>query len=91
MRPIIEPPFCKFLRWIVGVVYPNMELVGLENLPEDAFVLVGNHSQAHGAIVAEERLPFDHYTWCAWQMMDKKEVSRYAYTDFWQDKPKAVR
>lgn len=82
MRPIIEPPFCKFLRWIVGVVYPNMELVGLENLPEDAFVLVGNHSQAHGAIVAEERLPFDHYTWCAWQMMDKKEVSRYAYTDF---------
>lgn len=68
-----------------------MELVGLENLPEDAFVLVGNHSQAHGAIVAEERLPFDHYTWCAWQMMDKKEVSRYAYTDFWQDKPKAVR
>ena len=64
MRPIIEPPFCKFLRWIVGVVYPNMELVGLENLPEDAFVLVGNHSQAHGAIVAEERLPFDHYTWC---------------------------
>ena len=78
LRPIIEPPFCKFLRWIVGVVYPNMELVGLENLPEDA-------------IVAEERLPFDHYTWCAWQMMDKKEVSRYAYTDFWQDKPKAVR
>ena len=45
MRPIIEPPFCKFLRWIVGVVYPNMELVGLENLPEDAFVLVGNHSE----------------------------------------------
>ena len=91
MRPIEEPRFCRFLRWIVGVVYPKMELVGLENVPEEACILVGNHSQAHGAIVSEERLPFDHYTWCASQMMDKNEVCQYAYTDFWQDKPKAVR
>ena len=87
MRPIEEPRFCKFLRWIVGVFYPKMELVGLEKLPEAPFILVGNHSQAHGAIVAEERLPFDHYTWCNYQMMDKKEVSQYALEDFWQDKP----
>lgn len=88
MRPIEEPGLCRFLRWIVGVFYPKMELVGLERLPEEPFVLVGNHSQAHGAIVAEERLPVDHYTWCNYQMMDKKEVSQYALEDFWQDKPK---
>lgn len=91
MRPIEEPGFCKFLRWIVGVFYPRMELVGLENLPEEPFVLVGNHSQAHGAIIAEERLPFDLYTWCNYQMMDKKEVCAYALKDFWQDKPKALQ
>ena len=91
MRPIEEPGFCKFLRWIVGVFYPRMELVGLENLPEEPFVLVGNHSQAHGAVVAEERLPFDLYTWCNYQMMDKKEVCAYALKDFWQDKPKALQ
>ena len=91
MRPIEEPGLCKFLRWIVGAVYPKMELVGLENLPEEPFVLVGNHSQAHGAIIAEERLPFDLYTWCNYQMMEKKEVCAYALEDFWQDKPKAMQ
>ena len=91
MRPIEEPGLCKFLRWIVGAVYPKMELVGLENLPEEPFVLVGNHSQAHGAIIAEERLPFDLYTWCNYQMMEKKEVCAYALEDFWQDKPRAMQ
>ena len=76
MRPIEEPGLCRFIRWIVGVFYPKMELVGLEKLPEESCILVGNHSQAHGAIITEERLPFDHYTWCASQMMDKNQVCR---------------
>ena len=91
VRPIEEPGLCRFIRWIVGVFYPKMELVGLEKLPEESCILVGNHSQAHGAIITEERLPFDHYTWCASQMMDKKEVCRYALEDFWQDKPKYLQ
>ena len=88
MQPIEEPVLCSIIRKAVDLCYPKMELVGLQNLPEEACVIVGNHSQAHGPIVTEERLPFDHYTWCAWQMMDKREVADYAFEDFWQDKPK---
>lgn len=91
MRPIEEPVLCKILRRAVDLVYPKMELVGLENLPREACIIVGNHSQAHGAIVSEERLPFDHFTWCASQMMDKKEVSDYAFQDFWSDKPQSIQ
>ena len=87
MQPIEEPVLCRIIRKAVDLCYPEMELVGLQNLPEEACVIVGNHSQAHGPIITEERLPFDHYTWCAWQMMDKKEVADYAFEDFWQDKP----
>ena len=89
MRPIEEPLLCKLIRKAVDLVYPKMELVGIENLPEEPCVIVGNHSQIHGPIITEERLPFDHYTWCASQMMDKKEVADYAFQDFWSDKPKA--
>ena len=89
MRPIEEPLLCRIIRRAVDLVYPKMELVGLENLPDEASVIVGNHSQIHGPIITEERLPIDHYTWCAWQMMDKEEVADYAYQDFWSDKPES--
>ena len=88
MRPIEEPMLCRFIRRAVDLVYPKMELEGLENIPREPCVIVGNHSQIHGPIITEERLPVDHYTWCAWQMMDKDAVSDYAYEDFWSDKPR---
>lgn len=91
MRPIDEPFLCRVIRRAVDLVYPQMELVGLENLPEDASIIVGNHCQAHGPIITEERLPFDHYTWCIAQMMNRQEVARYAYEDFWSGKPRRFR
>lgn len=91
MRPIDEPFLCRLIRRAVDLVYPKMELVGLENLPQEPCVIVGNHAQANGPIITEERLPFDHYTWCASQMMDKNEVADYAFQDFWSDKPSSQR
>lgn len=91
MRPIEEPFLCRVIRKAVDLVYPKMELVGLENLPSEPSIIVGNHSQAHGPIITEERLPFDHYTWCVWQMMNRDEVAAYAYADFWSKKPKSIR
>lgn len=91
MRPIVEPFLCRVIRKAVDIVYPQMELVGMENLPSEASVIVGNHAQAHGPIITEERLPFDHYTWCIAQMMNKDEVAEYAYADFWSKKPKQIR
>lgn len=91
MYPVEGPFLCRVIRKAVDLVYPKYELVGLENIPEEASIIVGNHSQAHGPIITEERLPFEHYTWCVAQMMDKAEVADYAYTDFWSQKPKAAR
>jgi len=89
VRPIEEPWLCRVIRKLADIIYPDMELVG--ELPQEPCVVVGNHCQTHGPIVTEVRLPFDHYTWCAWQMMDRHEVAEYALADFWPEKPRRVR
>ncbi len=78
----------KFIKWAVDLVYPAMEIVGAENLPEEPCVIVGNHSQLHGPIACELRLPVERYTWCAGEMMVLREVPAYAFQDFWGQKPK---
>ena len=40
----------KIIRWIVSVVYPKIRIVGEENIPKEASIAVGNHSQIHGPI-----------------------------------------
>ena len=68
-----------------------MEVVGLENLPDDPCAIIGNHTQLHGPIACELYFPDNYYTWCAAPMMKLKEVPKYTYTDFWSQKPKALR
>ena len=63
----------------------------MENLPDGPVIIVGNHTQIHGPIACELYFPENYYTWCAGQMMKLKEVSEYAYTDFWSQKPKLIR
>lgn len=84
-------PLYKFIKRIVRRVYPKMDVVGLEHLPDGAAILVGNHCQLHGPIACELYLPGNRYTWCAGQMMEWKEVPGYAYQDFWSQKPARVR
>ena len=81
----------RFIRGSVKLVYPRPTLEGTENLPEGACVIVGNHAQIHGPIIAEIYVPGPHYTWCAGEMMHLREVPGYAYRDFWSQKPKSVR
>ncbi|MBR3592905.1 MAG: hypothetical protein IKL46_08640 [Clostridia bacterium] len=73
------------------LVYQKTEIIGLENLPDEPCVIVGNHSQIHGPIACELYLPENYYTWCASQMMKLKEVPAYTYKDFWSGKPKPLR
>lgn len=75
----------------VRLFYPRPRVEGLENLPEGPCVIVGNHAQIHGPIVAQLYLPRRHWTWCAAEMMQLKEVPGYAYRDFWSAKPAALR
>jgi len=78
----------KIIKWLVQLFYHKIEVVGAENLPDEAAVIVGNHTQMNGPIAAELYCPGRHYTWCAGQMMHLKDVPEYAFQDFWSQKPK---
>jgi len=81
----------RLIKAIVRFFYPKMEVVGLENLPDEPVIAVGNHAQMNGPIAGELYYPGWHYTWCAGEMMHLKEVPAYAYRDFWSRKPKYIR
>ena len=73
---------------MVWVFFPKYKVEGVENLPEEAAVIVGNHCKANGPIVSQLYMPREGYTWCIAQMMHIKEVPNYSFTDFWSGKPK---
>lgn len=78
----------KVFKWFVWLFSPKMKVEGLENLPQEPVILVGNHTQLYGPIAAELYAPGEHYTWCAGQMLHLKDVPEYAFQDFWSQKPK---
>ncbi len=81
----------RIIRRIVFKIYPKYEIMGEANLPDEPCVIVGNHSQLHGPLVAELCFIGKRYIWCAGQMMKLKEVPSYTYKDFWSFKPKYSR
>lgn len=83
--------FYRMIKGLVKAFYPKIEVVGQELLPDEPVIFVGNHSQMNGPIACELYTPGNHYTWCIGQMMHLKEVSAYAYQDFWSRKPKYIR
>jgi len=86
-----KPLTYRVVQRIIDTFYPELQLVGMENIPADASIIVGNHAHAHGPIISELRLPFEHMTWCIGSIMNRSEAADYAYTDFWSAKPGPVR
>ena len=43
----------RIIRWLVRLFYPKTKLSGTEHLPDEASVIVGNHTQMIGPIVEE--------------------------------------
>lgn len=78
----------RIIKWLVRLFYIKYEVEGMENLPDEPCIVVGNHTQMHGPLASELYFPGHSYTWCAGQMMELKEVPEYAFTDFWSQKPK---
>ncbi len=78
----------RIIRFLVWVFYPKMTVEGLEKLPKEPCIVVGNHTQMNGPICGELYFPGKRKIWCAHQMMCIKEVPAYAFTDFWSGKPK---
>ena len=81
----------KFIKFTIRCFYSKYDIVGLENLPDAPCILVGNHSQIHGPIVSELFFPHEFYTWCIGDMMHIKDVPKYAFKDFWSQKPKWIQ
>ncbi|MBE6632461.1 MAG: hypothetical protein E7623_07160 [Ruminococcaceae bacterium] len=84
-------PLFVIIRSLIKFFYHKMEVVGAENLPKEASIIVGNHCQLNGPICSELYYPRKRRTWCAGQMMDLKEVPAYAFEDFWSFKPKWIQ
>lgn len=77
-----------FICALIRLFYRKPVFVGTEKLPDEPCVIVGNHTQMNGPIIAELFFPGRNYTWCAGEMMHAREVPGYAFTDFWSFKPK---
>lgn len=88
MEPSNTSVLYKIIKGLVWLFYPKLNVEGTENLPEEAAIIVGNHTQMNGPICAELYCPGNCYTWCAGEMMHLKEVPKYAFRDFWSQKPK---
>ena len=78
----------RLIKRVVKAVYPNYTVEGTEHLPDEPAIIVGNHTQIHGPICCQLYFPGNSCTWCAGQMMERKEVPAYAFSDFWSQKPK---
>ena len=78
----------RILRFFINLFFPKYTVDGLENLPKEPCILVGNHAQMNGPLVSELRLNFPHETWCVGQLMHWSEAAEYAFTDFWSFKPR---
>lgn len=79
------------IKFFVKIFYPKTEFYGVENLPDEPCIVVGNHSQMNGPIIGELYFPGERLIWCAGEMMDIKEVQPYAFKDFWSRKPDRVK
>lgn len=80
----------RIIKFLIRLFYGKMKIEGMENLPENNAIIVANHTQMNGPIAGELFMPENCYIWCAGQMMDKKKVPEYAFTDFWSQKPKLM-
>lgn len=78
----------KILRFLIWLFYQKTRIVHAERLPDEPCILVGNHAQMNGPLVAELHLPGRKEIWCAGEMMAWDEVAPYAFQDFWSKKPR---
>ena len=85
------PKAFRRFKQTVALFYKKRDTIGLENLPEDPCVIVGNHAQLHAPLACELYFPGRRKIWCAGQMMEWNEVPAYSFQDFWGRKPKYIQ
>ncbi len=83
--------FFKCSYNIASKFYKKTQLQGLENLPDTPSIIIGNHAQAHGPLIAELKFPFKKKMWYNSELEDKTKYPEYAMNDFWRYKPRRMR
>ena len=78
----------RIVNWFVWLFSPKFKTQGEEILPNEPTLIVANHTQMYGSIACELYTPGEHFIWCAGEMMKMKTVPKYAFCDFWSQKPK---
>ena len=83
-----QKPFFRFIKFMAKGIYPKRKNLGLENIPKEPAIIVGNHTHLFGPLYAEMYFPYKRYTWCIGHMLHLKEAPPYVFEDFWGHKPK---
>lgn len=93
MKKIKKPS--SFSKAMFGIIVPIVrfffgknDIEGIEKIPKTDAIIVANHCQMAGPLVAELYMPKHIYTWCAGDMMTLSSVPSYAFSDFWSQKPR---
>jgi hypothetical protein len=81
-----KPLLYRFIKVIVTTFFRKRKYIGIENLPNEACLVIGNHAQMNGPLASECYYPRKNKTWCIGQMMNIKEAPSYSYDDFWPNK-----
>ena len=81
----------RFVKAQIRLFYPKTRCAGVENIPDEPVVFIGNHAQLHGPIACELYMPVERYTWCVADVMDRRAAPAYCYKDFWPVKRRGTR
>lgn len=81
-------PIFNLLKKTVKCFQGKYTIEGLDNIPSEPSILVGNHAHAFGPFFAELHFPLQRQTWCASEIMNMKTAPSYIHFDFWGHKPK---
>ena len=71
-------PLYRVVFLLIKLFTPRYELKGIENIPSEPCIIVGNHCQIYGPVATEIYMTGKHCTWCAGEMMHREEVPAYA-------------
>lgn len=81
----------RFVRSIIKTFYGKVRHLGVENIPSEPSIIVGNHAQMNGPITAEIYAPFKRKTWCIGNMLHLRDFPKYMLEDICRYKPKWTR
>ena len=68
-----KPILYRIIRKIILAFYKKREFVGLENVPDEPVMFIGNHAQMNGPLTSELFFPLKKQIWCIGNMMHLKD------------------